>query len=42
MGRPSLWGDRARQRSPTGPILWDHEADSVGPHKPFPRDQPWD
>ncbi len=41
MGQPSLWGDRARRRGLIGLILWDHEAVSVGPHKPFPRDHPW-
>jgi len=42
MGRPSLWGDRARRCGPIGPMLWDHEAVSVGPHKPILWDHPWD
>ncbi len=42
MGQPSWWGDRARRRGLIGLILWDHEADAVGPHKLFPRDHPGD
>ena len=35
MGRPSLWGDRVCRRGPIGQILWDHEADAVGPPSRF-------